>query len=327
MKNGLVFGKYYPFHKGHEALISFAAGQCDKLFVVVCASQTENIPSDVRLNWIKETFVDNDKIEIIELNYDESVLPNTSDSSLEVSKIWAAKFMEILPAIDLLVTSEPYGDYVANFMDAKHFLFDLDRTRVPISATQIRGSIYENWEYLPDAVKKHYQKKVVFLGTECTGKSSISKALSEQFNSSLVDEVGRDIVENSEEFSTQQLFLIAKSHAQNIEKSCSELKPFVFIDTDIYITQSYARFAFGEYLDIPQNIYDTNKANIYFYLNNDLEFIQDGTRMEEESRNLLHLSHIETLEKFGIPFSKVSGDWQNRYNEILNILQKSTAIT
>lgn len=321
MKNGLVFGKYYPFHKGHQALIAFAAQQCDRLFVVVCASHQENIASNIRANWIKETFNNVLKIEVVELNYDESVLPNTSVSSLEVSEIWSAKFKEILPRVDVLITSEPYGDYVANFMDAEHILFGKERVAIPISATQIRENTYDNWDYLPDAVKKYYQKKVVFLGTECTGKSSISKAVSEQFNSSLVEEIGRDIVENSEEFNTEQLLLIAKLHAQSIEKSSAELKPFVFIDTDIYITQSYAKFAFGEYLDIPQGIYDTNKSDIYFYLNNDLEFIQDGTRMDVKSRDILHQSHIETLQNFDVKFVKISGDWEIRYDKIISILR------
>jgi len=56
MKRGLVIGKFMPLHKGHIALIEFAAALCDEL--IVSMSYTDNDPIDpqLRLEWIKEQF-------------------------------------------------------------------------------------------------------------------------------------------------------------------------------------------------------------------------------------------------------------------------------
>ena len=96
MTKAFVFGKFLPFHKGHEAMINFALTKCDFLTVLVCCSDKEIIPGQVRKSWIENTFKQHKNIEFEILNYLESELPNTSKSSKEVSKIWANVFKKHL---------------------------------------------------------------------------------------------------------------------------------------------------------------------------------------------------------------------------------------
>ena len=42
----LIFGKFLPFHKGHQAMIEFALTQCDVLYVLVCKSDKEQISGE-----------------------------------------------------------------------------------------------------------------------------------------------------------------------------------------------------------------------------------------------------------------------------------------
>jgi HTH-type transcriptional repressor of NAD biosynthesis genes len=56
MVKAFVFGKFLPFHKGHEAMINFALSKCDLLTVLVCCSDKENISDTVRSSWIEKTF-------------------------------------------------------------------------------------------------------------------------------------------------------------------------------------------------------------------------------------------------------------------------------
>ncbi len=106
MVKAFVFGKFLPFHKGHEAMIHFALTKCDVLSVLVCGSDKENIPSETRKKWIERTFAFTTKIEIKCFDYSENDLPNTSVSSLEVSKVWAERFKTFFPDHDLVITSE-----------------------------------------------------------------------------------------------------------------------------------------------------------------------------------------------------------------------------
>jgi len=234
MSKAFVFGKFLPFHKGHEAMIQFALTQCDLLSVLVCCSQSEPIPASVRKNWIQQSFASNPRLEVLSLDYDENELPNTSVSSESVSEIWAKIFTDFFPEHDLVITSEPYGAYVAAFMGIRHIAFDMPREIVPISATAIRNNLFAHWHFLPDSVKADLTIKVVILGTESTGKSTLTQRLAAHYTATSVSEAGRDIVPDSKAFEFEDLHLIAQEHAKRIEEAVLDKSPLVIIDTDIH---------------------------------------------------------------------------------------------
>jgi HTH-type transcriptional repressor of NAD biosynthesis genes len=322
MTKAFVFGKFLPFHKGHEAMINFALSKCDFLTVLVCCSDKEGIPDKLRKAWIEKTFEKQKNIEIRTFNYLESELPNTSESSKEISQIWADIFKKQLPDYSLLITSEEYGNFVATFMNIQHIAFDIPKIKVPVSATAIRNDVFTNWQYLPDSVKPDLSLKVVLLGTESTGKTTLIEKLSKYFNCSFVMEAGRDIIANSNSFTFDDLHLVAKEHAKRIDKNILAENPLVIIDTDIHTTKSYARFTFEKEIEISVDIYNSNKANLYLYLNNDVEYLQDGTRLSEEERNLLDLSHRQVLLDHNIDIVEIKGDWDERFEKAVEQINK-----
>ncbi len=322
MTKAFVFGKFLPFHKGHEAMINFALSKCDFLTVLVCCSDKEGISDKLRKAWIEKTFEKQKNIEIRTFNYLESELPNTSESSKEVSQIWADIFKKQLPDYSLLITSEEYGNFVAIFMNIQHIAFDIPKIKVPVSATAIRNDVFTNWQYLPDSVKPDLSLKVVILGTESTGKTTLTEKLSKYFNCSFVMEAGRDIIVNSNSFTFDDLHLVAREHAKRIDKTILAENPLVIIDTDIHTTKSYARFTFEKEIEISVDIYNSNKANLYLYLNNDVEYLQDGTRLSEEERNLLDLSHRQVLLDHNIDIVEIKGDWDERFEKAVEQINK-----
>src|ERR1700744_6458762 len=261
MVKAFVFGKFLPFHKGHEAMISFALTKCDFLSVMVCCDNEESIPGEVRKQWIESTFHDLKNIEVKVLYYDNGLLPNTSQISLSVSEIWSAEFRRHYPGHNLLITSEPYGDLVAGFMGIKHIPFNLEKDIYPVSATAIRNKLFSNWHYLPAAVKPYFVVKVVILGTESTWKTTLNEQLSGYYNCSMVAEAGRDLIPDSTDFSFDNLLSVANHHAKKINEAVCGDSPLVIIDTDIHITKSYAKFAFDRELPVNEYINDANKAD------------------------------------------------------------------
>jgi HTH-type transcriptional regulator, transcriptional repressor of NAD biosynthesis genes len=322
MVKAFVFGKFLPFHKGHQAMIGFALTQCDLLTVLVCCSDQEEISPLTRKGWLEETFKGESRIEVTVFRYHESDYPNTSASSREVSKIWSDKFRQLFPDHSLLITSEPYGCFVAEYMGIQHLPFDPGRTRYPVSATIIRSNLFDNWKYLPDSVKPYFLKKVVLLGTESTGKTSITQSLARHFSASRVLEAARDIIKDSRDFRFEDLYTVAQEHARRIAACPVDHSPLLFIDTDVHITKSYASFLFGRELRLSQDVLDHNKAAIYLYLNNDVPHEQDGSRLNEEERNLLDLSHRQTLAKNGIRFHEIKGTWQERLEQSIALVNQ-----
>lgn len=319
MRKAFVFGKFMPFHKGHEAMIRFALTKCDFLSVLICVSDQETMPAVLRKSWLDETFRQEQRVEILTYHYDEKILPSTSVTSASVSEVWAAAFKELFADYSILVTSEPYGELVAGFMGIQHIPFDPERKRFPVSATMVRNNLDQAWPYLPDSVKATMMRKVVILGTESTGKTTLTGRLARYFNAVAVMEAGRDIVEDSNDFSMDDLYTIATAHARNIQAADA---PLIIVDTDIHITISYGEYAFGQTMQVEENIFAINKADLYLYLDNDVPFVQDGTRINEAARNELDLSHRNVLEKYGVNYELISGDWEERFEQAVALINR-----
>ena len=322
MTKAFVFGKFLPFHKGHEAMINFALSKCDFLTVLVCCSDKESIPDTSRKAWIEKAFEKEKNIEIRTFNYLETELPNTSESSESVSKIWSEIFKKQFPDYSLFITSEEYGNFVAAFMGIEHIAFNIPRNLFPVSSSAVRGDLFANWKFLPDSVKSDLAIKVVVLGTESTGKTTLTEKLSKHYNCSLVSETAREIIANSNNFSFEDLNVAATEHAKRINKTILADNTLVIIDTDIHTTKSYARFTFKKELEISTEIYNSNRANIYLYLNNDVEYLQDGTRLSEEARNLLDLSHRQILLEYKINIIEIKGNWDERFEKAVEEINK-----
>lgn len=322
MIRAFVFGKFLPFHKGHEAMISFALTKCDFLSVLVCCDDKENIPGEVRKAWIETTFLGVKNIAVEVLCYDSRLLPNTSATSASISEIWSIEFKKRYPDQSLLITSEPYGELVAGFMSIQHLAFDVKKVQFPVSATAIRNDLFSNWHYLPAAVKPYFALKVAILGTESTGKTTLTAQLARNFNCSLVLEAARDLIPDSTKFTFEDLPIVANEHAQRINDAILGDSPLIIIDTDIHITKSYAQYVFGRELPVSEDVYHTNRAHLYLYLNNDAPFYQDGTRLDNTNRDLLDRSHRKILTDHQIKFVEIAGSWQNRFEQAVSEVSK-----
>ncbi|WP_073087792.1 AAA family ATPase [Chitinophaga jiangningensis] len=326
MTKGFVFGKFLPFHKGHEAMIRYARVACDQLTILVCCSNTELISPEIRKSWISCTVADLTAVDIRIYNYNETELPNTSVSSESVSAAWAKVFRSLLPEVDLLVTSEPYGEYVASFMGIRHLPFNPARSEVPVAASMIRRDLAGYWSFLPPAVKATLALKVVLLGTESTGKSTLTDKLANYFHGTAVQEAARDIIPDSNEFTVKDLYTVANAHAARIDAAVQGDSPLVFIDTDVYITISYGIHFYDTQIAVSPEIFDSNRADLYLYLNNDVPYFQDGTRLEQSERDELDAAHRRVLALYNIFYREINGSWEERLQVAIALVAEAYAL-
>jgi len=313
MKRGLVFGKFMPLHVGHLALIDFATKHCDVLYVILCQTDKEPIGGSIRQQWLKKALEKRRSAMLIPFCYDEHELPNTSVASLQVSQLWSEAFRKLVGDVDVLFTSEDYGDYVAKFLGITHILFDKTRTLNPISSTEIRKNPCEFWEFIAEEARPYFVKKIAILGSESTGKSTLTEKLAEHYQTDFVSEAGRDIVGKTEECRFDDLSKIAELHAHKILTKTAHANKLLFIDTDLNITKSYSSFLFNRKLEVPPWIEEVNRSDLYLFLETDCPYVQDGTRTSEGQRNALSLSHKKILDKNGINYVTIGGTWEQRF--------------
>jgi HTH-type transcriptional regulator, transcriptional repressor of NAD biosynthesis genes len=322
MIHGFVLGKFMPLHQGHLALIRFALTHCDFLTIIVCFTRHEPIEGIIRKQWLYQELEGVKNISFQSFPYNEEDLPNTSVSSREVSLQWARALKPVVPTASLVFTSEPYGEYLAEYMGIRHISFDPSRNQFPVSASAIRKDPVENWDYIANAAQPSYIKKIFLLGSESTGKSTLTEKLAAHFSTRFVPEMAREILEKTTDCTPAHLTEIATLHARTIAQLTGQANRLLFIDTDITITESYSRYLFQSDLIVDDWIREVNKGDLYFFLETDCPFVQDGTRLDETERNNLSLYHKEQLREKNIEYISIGGSWEQRLNTMIEIINR-----
>lgn len=310
MIRGLVIGKFLPPHTGHVALIKFALKQCDELIVSVSEAKTDAIPIETRVNWLKQIFRDQSQVKIFAI---EDNFYNPELALNERTRIWADVMRKTYPSIDVVFSSEAYGEPFAKNLGAKHSSFDPDRKQFPVAASKILKSPFGNWEFIPEVVRPYFVKKICFYGAESTGKSVMTKTMAEKYHTSFVPEVAREML-TSNTFNREDIIAIGREQTARVFKQARMADKILFCDTDVITTQVYSR----HYLKVvPPVLYEFERMiqyDLYFLFEIDTPWVSDGLRDlgADDSRRQMHQIFKNELDRRGINYITVRGTWAQR---------------
>lgn len=302
----LVIGKFQPLHKGHLALIDYAALQAEKVIVCVTAHNGEIIPLSQRVGWLTESYDDNSNITVRGVSYDPDKLNESSVSDLKSSEDWADYLKCVLDdfsEIDVIVGSEMYVKYMADYIGINHLIYDEQRTNLNISATDIKSDIIRYWDYLSPAAKRTYVKHICICGSESTGKSTTCKRLEEEYGFiTMIPEIGRCLVGKSEICATSTLKKIFSIHNDLLRAVIHEPPtPIILWDTDNITTLSYFTYLNpNKPADDIMNGKDILKADKYFFFESNIPVHDDGTRFDSDEALKLRDHHLKMYDECGI---------------------------
>jgi HTH-type transcriptional regulator, transcriptional repressor of NAD biosynthesis genes len=195
-RHALVIGKFYPPHHGHHELIRLALESASTVSVIVMGSQAESIPAADRARWIRAEWSAEPAVAVAGIRCDAPV-------DIHDETVWAAQLglmRAVLrtiteESVDVVVSGEGYGDELAARFGAAHIRIDRST-----SATAIREDLPGHWEVLAPAVRAGLATRVVVLGAESSGTTTLAGALGRHYQArggvwrrtSVVDEYGRD---------------------------------------------------------------------------------------------------------------------------------------
>jgi NadR type nicotinamide-nucleotide adenylyltransferase len=202
-RGGLIVGKFYPPHRGHQYLIDQAASQCARVTVLVMAAASESVPLADRVAWLRAT-VTGLPVTVLGVRCDVPV--DFADEAIwtaQVAVMRAALDGSQIPAPDAVFSSEPYGGELAARLGAKPVCVDAARAAVPVSASGIRAGLEAGWDDLLAPARAGLAARVVLVGAESTGTSTIARLLAESYRRRAgvwsrtwcVSEAGRDYTE------------------------------------------------------------------------------------------------------------------------------------
>lgn len=318
MKRGLVIGKFMPLHKGHIALIDFAAAHCDELIVSMSYTNRDPIDPLIRMEWIKEQYKNKPSIKprIIMDDFDNELLPLKDRTA-----IWAGKMKKVYPPIDIIISSEPYGRPFAQNLNAFHLSFDMDRIAVPVSATSIRNKPLTNWEFIPKHIQPYFVKKICFYGAESTGKSTMAIKMATHYKTEYVPEAARDVLQ-SNEFGEKEIIKIGHLQHQLIQEKLKSANKFLFCDTDAITTAIYSQQYLGM---VPPRIHELEKETTYdhyFLLDIDIPWVADPLRDQGHRRKEMMEIFEQELTKRNIVYTIISGDYQEREQRVIDCIDE-----
>ena len=329
--HGLVLGKFYPFHLGHKHLIDTAIKNCDIVYVLVCSLSTETINGAFRHEWIKETYKTNPNVKVVHIDQDLPQYPSECESEEEFYDIWCEVVYDNVEILDVVFTSEDYGDVFAEYLGIDHFLVDKDRVTVPVSGTMIREDLFNNWDYLPEISKTYFTKRVAILGTESAGKSTMAKRLADHFEAGHVEEYGRTYtdIHGTNNLEIDDFEKIVMGQNDLLFDKLKEKHKLLICDTEAITTKVfgdlYVKDFESEFID---SFCALQKYDLYLLLDTDVKFINDGTREFEDHREK-HLEMIKKeLDRYEKPYHIVSaeGDYDKRFEQAVEIIEKKFGI-
>ena len=308
---GVVVGKFLPPHRGHKLLINTAKSRCERLDVLCCVKATDPIPGALRVAWLKEIHPD------CEIHF----VPD--DLNDDDTPGWAANTLRILGTKpDAVFTSEDYVEPYAGLMGAVHVMVDRHRLAVPVSATRVRAAPLAEWDFLEPCVRAYFCVRVVILGAESTGTTTLARDLAAHFSSLYIEEYGRDYPVPTE-WKTSDFVAIAKEQARREDLAARASDGLVVLDTDAFATSVWHWRYLGFRSPEVEAIRPEHRATLTLLTGDEIPFVQDGTRDGEHIRHAMHAEFARRMEEAGRSYSLVRGPREARLTEAIAFVKRS----
>lgn len=339
-KVGVWVGKVSPPHRGHLNAIIQAGTQCEKLYVVVshneklekemyAGTDIKHISLKQKARWLSIELANLGHIEVLML--DEQNIPVYPYGWEQ----WSFKLTDLIPGhIDAIFGGEAsYKDegYSKYFPSTKYVIYDRDRLRYPISATEIRQNPYKYWDYILGSARPFFAKKVLVVGTESCGKTSLVKMLAKIYNTSWAEECGRFYSEkymglNEDVFELEDFYNICLEQLELENHALKNANKITFFDTDAVVTQYYCNMYLKVTNDKINQLIEPDRYDKVLFMEPDVKWVADGLRFsgDDNLRKKLNEELYKAYCYYGFEnkMIRISGDYNQRLNKALEICDK-----
>ena len=159
-------------------------------------------------------------------------------------------------------------------------------------------------------------RKVVIIGPESTGKSTLSEQLAQHYQTRWVPEYAREYLTNlNRPYDYEDLLIIAQKQLEQEDKiSAVCTSPVMFVDTDMYVLKVWCEFVFGKCHSFILDQIVKRNYDSYLLCDTDLPWVADALREYPDIENRKRLFHMyqDLLINQSKPWSLIRGDYDQR---------------
>lgn len=314
---GLVLGKFLPYHEGHAHLIRTARASVDELTVLVCSIAREPIAGGLRFQWVRTSHPDCRVVHVSE------ELPQDPSEHADFWTIWTDVVARYAGRVDVVFTSEDYGDELARRLGARHVCVDRGRHAVPVSGTAIRNAPLRHWEYVPRAVRPHLALRVAIVGTESTGKTTLAERLAKRFGTVWVPEYGREYCQDRDarQLAEADFEAIAWGQAMAEDEYATRCNGMLICDTELHTTCTWSQLIVGRCPAWIRAAATARRYDQFILLGQDSPWVNDGTRVLE-LRRAEHTRLLESeLRAAGRTWTTLHGTFADREAAAIRLVE------
>ena len=371
-KVGIVFGTFAPMHIGHVDLIQRAKRENDAVLVVVSGTNTERdrgqqigLGLNRRFRYVREVFQDDELVVVDKL--DEKDMPAYPDGWIP----WLEAIHELIKTntdyefetLNFYVFEEEYVEQVQQYFENifndefthQHFC-DLspakkvtvtlvERSIIPISATEIRNHPFKYWKYITKPFRRHFTKKVLIVGSASGGKTTLVKDLARVYNAPYSLEYAR---EYQETFNVRDEELRGHDYMRLLDGQYAQTSAIidegshtglVITDTNSSVTKAYYDYYCAETASeqeketielMYQVIVAREKWDLVILVEPNTEYVNDGFRDMTMSEQHIRDEFTQHLEGLLYPFHgeliRVNGNFFENYEIIKGLIDDKLGI-
>ncbi len=172
-------------------------------------------------------------------------------------------------------------------------------------------------------------KKIVIIGPESTGKTTLCQQLSDYYKTSWVKEYAREyLLNNGGKYNFENLLDIAEGQINGEELIIQDIKgaedSLVFIDTDMYVMKVWCEFVFDKCHYWILNTIVDRKYDLYLLCNIDLPWVADQFREYPDliSRKKLYNHYKDIMVNQQVPWIEISGNYNERLQKAIDAVNK-----
>jgi NadR type nicotinamide-nucleotide adenylyltransferase len=172
-------------------------------------------------------------------------------------------------------------------------------------------------------------KKIVVIGPESTGKSTLCKNLATHYHTLWVAEYAREFLEkNGTVYDYNDLLDIAKGQVALEEQISDQLidsdKKFLIIDTDMHVMKVWCEFVFNDCHSWILNRIAERKYDGYLLCDTDLPWVEDPLREypDKAVREKLFQYYKDIMVNQPVPWITINGGYEERTEKAIAFINR-----
>jgi NadR type nicotinamide-nucleotide adenylyltransferase len=350
--HALIVGNFFPPHLGHEYLVRTALEFSRRVTVLVLAASSEPLPMKLRAEWLRQCFPDAHDLRVVAalddvpIDYDDEAIWRAHvDVMRRALRGDAAAHVETERPVDVVFSSEEYGETLARWFGARHVCLDRGRALHPISATAVRRDLAGCWMELPAPVRAGLALRVALVGAESTGTTTLARDLRDALRArggawartEWVPEYGREYSVNllavarahdpaarpQDAVWTEEDFVeIAREQNRREDEAARQGGPVLVCDTDAMATAIWHERYRGTPSASVERVAEAMAPRALYLLTDhaNVPFEDDGLRDGEHLRAWMNERFADVLSAGAAPWHLVSGPADHRLRAALRYI-------